>query len=70
MSAPPPTRLTPYNRTACSVSKLIGVVATNEMQLLRWNNPGARHHTSLFYGERGWMSRTKSAPPAEGEKCS
>ena len=21
------------------------------MQLLRWNNPGARHHTSVFYGE-------------------
>ena len=41
--------------------KLIGVVATNEMQLLRWNTPGARHHTSVFYGERRWRSRTKPA---------
>src|SRR6266480_3458161 len=33
------------------------------MQLLRWNNPGAGHQTSVFHGERGWTSRSKSAPP-------
>src|SRR5882757_10257679 len=35
------------------------------MQLLRWNYPGAGHQTSVFHGERGWMSRNKPAHPAE-----
>src|SRR5438552_15731807 len=44
------------------------------MKLLIWNNanptPRARHQTSVFNGERGWMSRKISAPPVRGEKCS
>src|SRR6266699_1467412 len=35
------------------VSKLIGVVATNEDAAAEMEYPGARHHTSIFYGERG-----------------
>src|SRR6266700_7554823 len=31
----------------------IGVVATKEEQLLRWNNPGAGHQTSVFHGGAG-----------------
>src|ERR1035437_1273095 len=38
------------------------------MQLLRWNNPGARHQTSVFYGERGWISRTKTRASGGGRK--
>jgi hypothetical protein len=41
------------------------------MQLLRWNNvkpiPGARHQTSVFYGQRDWKPRKSSSPPVEGE---
>src|ERR1700730_4487609 len=54
--------------------KPIGVVATNKkMHLLKWNNanpipiPGARHLSSVFYGERGWRSRKSPRRPVEGE---
>jgi hypothetical protein len=51
------------NRSASSPLK--------KMQLLRWNNadpiPRARHPTSVFYGERGWMSRKFPRLPVEGE---
>ena len=51
------------NRSAASPLK--------KMQLLRWNNadpiPRARHQTSVFYGERGWMSRKFPRLPVEGE---
>ena len=57
--------LTPYNRSACQFQKPLGVVATNEDAARRWNNAnpttGARHQTTGFYGERGWMSRKLSA---------
>jgi hypothetical protein len=32
--------------------------------------PRARHQTSVFSGERDWMTRNNPAHPAEGEKCS
>ena len=38
------------------------------MQLLRWNNPGAGHQTSVFRGERGWMSRNKTCASCGGRK--
>jgi hypothetical protein len=51
------------NRSASSPLK--------KMQLLRWNNanqiPGVRHQTSVFYGDRGWMSRKSPRLPVEGE---
>ena len=50
--------------------ELIGVVATKEDKAAEMEYRGARHQTSGFYGERGWMSRIKTAPPAEGDKCS
>jgi len=46
-------------------SSLLNEDATAEME-----QPRARHHTSVFYAQRGWMSRTKRAPPADGEECS
>src|SRR5437879_11857788 len=43
------------------VSKLIGVFATNEDAAAEMEspkpNPGAQHQTSVFGGDRGWMSR-------------
>jgi hypothetical protein len=41
--------LTPYNRTAWLVSKLIGVVAIKKMPLLRWTNPGHRPDERLLW---------------------
>jgi hypothetical protein len=60
----------------CGFQKRIGVVATRAMTLLRWNKPrkqicGARHRNQVsLTADRGWMPRTISAPPAEGEECS
>jgi hypothetical protein len=52
----------------CRFQKPIGVLATKEDAAAemeqRRTNPRARHQTSVFYSDRGWMSRRKSAPPA------
>ena len=67
--------LTPYNHRACRFQKLNGVLATR-MEPLRWNKPsnqvrGAQHlNQASRITNRGWMSRTIFAPPAEGRKCS
>src|SRR5438876_5761374 len=45
-------------------------VKNSERMEQRKPNPRARHQTSVFNGERGWMSRKISAPPVQGEKCS
>jgi len=49
--------LTPYNRKACQVSETEWRRRDQKMELLRWNNadpnPGARHQTSVFRGEKG-----------------
>jgi len=44
-------------------SSLLIEDAAPEMEQRR-TNPKARHQTSVFHGDRGWMSRRKSAPPA------
>jgi hypothetical protein len=56
--------------TACQFQDTIGVVATNEDATAEMESPREQHYTSVFYGRRGWMSQTKPAHPAQGEKCS
>ena len=62
--------LTPYNARLDSVSRLIGVVATKKDAAAEMEQPRARHQTSVFSGEWGWMSQNKPAHPAVGENCS
>ena len=38
------------------------------MQLLRWNNPGAGHQTSVFDGERGLDVANQTRVSSEGRK--
>src|ERR1700731_4047452 len=57
--------LTPYNRRACSVQKLIGVVTPKEDATAEMEQPNqlqARHQTSVFHWREGWMARTIPRP--------